>query len=256
MRKVSIKVGDVFTTNNGDCVVIEYVNSKKVKVQFITTGYECSCRAEHLRKGTVKDLYLPSIYGVGYLGEGDYSSCVGGKHTKEYNIWTGMLERCYNTNCKSYLRYGGRGIKVCKEWYNFQNFSQWCNEQPNFGREGFQLDKDLRIKDSKEYSSNTCSFVTKGINNLLISSSKSRGEYPVGVNLHKGTDKFLSLCNNGEDNQVYLGLYSTPEEAFQAYKTYKENLIKQVALEEFNKGNITEEVYNNLLNWEVVPFPE
>jgi len=27
-----------------------------------------------------------------------------------------MLRRCYDTNSKSYDRYGGRGIKVCDKW--------------------------------------------------------------------------------------------------------------------------------------------
>lgn len=257
MRKQKIKIGDIFTTNNyGACVVLEYVNHKKVKVKFITTGYETYCAANTLRKGVVKDLYYPSTYGVGYLGRGDYSSSINGEHTKEYAIWASMLERCYSVKNKYYHRYGGRGITVCKEWHNFQNFASWVVGQPNFGKKGFQLDKDLRIKDSKEYSSETCSFVPQNINSLLVSRNKSRGEYSVGVYLDKVRNKFTSQCSNVEGKTVTLGRYQTPEEAFQAYKTYKENLIKQVALEEFNKGNITEEVYNNLLNWEVVPFPE
>lgn len=33
-----------------------------------------------------------------------------------YHIWRGMQKRCYNKNSKSYVQYGGRGIRVCDEW--------------------------------------------------------------------------------------------------------------------------------------------
>lgn len=256
MKQASIKVGDVFTTNNyDDCVVIEYVNKYKVKVKFITTGYECWCRSNNLRNSRVKDLYLPSVYGVGYIGEGEYLCSVNRKTTKEYSLWKGMLNRCYSTNRKDYHRYGGRGITVCKEWHNFQNFAQWVVEQPNYNKDGFQLDKDLKIKDSKEYSPATCSFVPQNVNSLLTSRNKNRGSCPVGVNWDKIKKKFMSSYGNGKGKPVYLGYYPTSEEAFQAYKTHKENLIKEVAVAEYNKGNIIKEVYDNLMIYEIIPFP-
>ena len=41
---------------------------------------------------------------------------IGNKATKIYNGWRSMKERCNNPNNKSYINYGGRGIKVCDEW--------------------------------------------------------------------------------------------------------------------------------------------
>lgn len=47
----------------------------------------------------------------------------GGKGTKLYSIWRGMLARCYYKLHKSYSRYGGRGITVCDRWRtSFENF--------------------------------------------------------------------------------------------------------------------------------------
>ncbi|MEE0478891.1 MAG: AP2 domain-containing protein [Acutalibacteraceae bacterium] len=51
----------------------------------------------------------------------------GGKGTRLYSIWSGMIKRCNNSNCKSYYNYGGRGIKVCDEWKkSFSSFRTWA----------------------------------------------------------------------------------------------------------------------------------
>ena len=36
-----------------------------------------------------------------------------------------MKHRCYNLEDKKYYRYGGRGISICDEWLNFDNFAKW-----------------------------------------------------------------------------------------------------------------------------------
>ena len=43
-----------------------------------------------------------------------------------YGIWGGMRSRCSNPNHQLYKNYGGRGIKVCKEWNNFRVFREWA----------------------------------------------------------------------------------------------------------------------------------
>lgn len=37
-----------------------------------------------------------------------------------------MRNRCDNPNSDVYERYGGRGIKVCEAWYNYETFAQWA----------------------------------------------------------------------------------------------------------------------------------
>jgi hypothetical protein len=39
-----------------------------------------------------------------------------------YAVWRGMIQRCLNSHCKDYPRYGGRGILVCDRWLVFENF--------------------------------------------------------------------------------------------------------------------------------------
>ena len=47
-------------------------------------------------------------------------------HRRIYRIWFDMKRRCYQPQNKRYNRYGARGIKVCDEWFNFQNFFDWA----------------------------------------------------------------------------------------------------------------------------------
>lgn len=66
-----------------------------------------------------------------------------------------MRERCMNKNHKSYKTYGGRGVKVCKEWNNPVAFINWCEEQnPPIG---FRLDRE---DVDKGYSPDNCRFIS------------------------------------------------------------------------------------------------
>lgn len=51
----------------------------------------------------------------------------GETHTRLFNIWQSMLERCY-TNGIGLKNYGERGIFVCDEWREFQRFRDWAKE--------------------------------------------------------------------------------------------------------------------------------
>lgn len=87
-------VGKVFKTNKGgDCIVLKYNNSNDVIVRFIDgKAFTTSARLVSLRKGNVKNFLSPSVFGVGYLGEGKYVSSVGGVKTPEYVAWKGALD--------------------------------------------------------------------------------------------------------------------------------------------------------------------
>ena len=80
-----------------------------------------------------------------------------------YEVWTGIKMRCYNVNNCGYKNYGGRGITMCDEWKNdFKAFVDWAIE--NGWRKGLFIDKDIK-GDSKIYSPETCSIVTRAENN-------------------------------------------------------------------------------------------
>lgn len=50
------------------------------------------------------------------------SKANGGKAKPEYGIWHAMLQRCENRKAAGYPYYGGRGIKVCERWHQFEEF--------------------------------------------------------------------------------------------------------------------------------------
>jgi len=56
--------------------------------------------------------------------------------------WEGILQRCYNSNHESYKNYGGRGIKVCKRWWNFANFVEDVGEPPSLAHTVDRVDNN------------------------------------------------------------------------------------------------------------------
>lgn len=91
-----------------------------------------------------------------------------------YHSWSGMLERCYNSNLKCYGRYGGAGVTVCQEWKDdFMAFYKWS--MANGWSIGLEIDKD-KIPYQKGipailYSPETCCFLTSEENNRYRESS-------------------------------------------------------------------------------------
>lgn len=50
----------------------------------------------------------------------------GLKYSRLYYIHQGMKQRCLNPNNKSYKDYGAKGITVCSDWLDFENFHRWA----------------------------------------------------------------------------------------------------------------------------------
>ena len=61
-----------------------------------------------------------------------------GNKTSLYTAWVNMRDRCDNPNHKAYHNYGGRGIKVCSQWYDFITFAKDVGPPP---RKGLSLDR-------------------------------------------------------------------------------------------------------------------
>ena len=225
-------------------ILIEFQDEYKTKI---------NTRYDHFIKGDIKNPYSPSVFKVGIVGNKYPISAA-----KEYGAWVNMLRRCCDEKYKNKKQTYKNAI-CCKEWLLYENFYEWLHSQENFNKwyenNGWHLDKDILIKGNNIYSSDTCCLVPNDVNILFKKSKKNN--LPVGVEMvtrgkHKNA-KFIARCGNKalSNNAIHLGTYNTIEEAFSSYKKAKEERIKQVAQEEYNKGNITKQCYDAMMNYEV-----
>ena len=84
-------------------------------------GKETTVYQQHLTRGDTKSCGC-------YVSECNKKRLTthGETKTRLYKIWNGMRQRCMNENDQAYIRYGARGISVCKEWDSFLAFKQWA----------------------------------------------------------------------------------------------------------------------------------
>ena len=169
------------------------------------------------------------IQGVG-VNDADYnvsrSENVDGKYKTVwrcpyYITWKHMLIRCYNEKYHL-LKRSYEDCEVCDEWKLFSNFKKWMETQDWKGK---QLDKDLLKEGNKVYCPEYCIFVDGKVNNFVLDCNSARGNYMIGVDLHKQSGKFRARCSNtltGESE--HLGEFYNELEAHLAWKKRKHEL--------------------------------
>ena len=233
------RVGEKNLTNEGyEIEIIEYFGKANCVIQFEDGNIMHNIEYGNIIKGTVKNPFNPSVFGIGYLGVGKYRAKDNSRITREYTSWHNMLKRCYYDSSLSY-----KDCSVDERWHNFQVFAEW---HTNNYIEGFELDKDILIKGNKIYSPETCCFVPQEINKLLIRCDRTKKSLPMGVK--KYYKEFQSRLNiNGE--YIHLGTFKTPEKAFKAYKKVKEKHIKEVA--KLCRNIISERTYQSLITYQI-----
>ena len=209
--------GDVYRTKkNGDLVVEDYQGCMRVKVRFVDTGFVKFSEAAKIRNGNVFDPTRPSVFGVGYIGDGGYNS---GKDSDIYSVWHGMMCRCYNPNNKFYKTYGGMGCVVDAEWHNFQNFAEWYerNRPEIADKIKHDLDKDIKFEGNKVYSKETCLIVTKKENIIKRFAKTWSFINPEGV--EKSIYNLKAFCT--ENSLTYSKMKMLHKGDIKSYKGWK-----------------------------------
>lgn len=86
------------------------------------------------------------------------------RQTKAYEAWRNMKARCTNPNNWYYKYYGGKGVQVCKEWHDFDNFFRDMGEPPK----GKTLD---RRDGNGNYCKDNCRWATRAEQQLNLRSN-------------------------------------------------------------------------------------
>lgn len=175
-------------------------------------------------------LNKPTVFGIGYLGTGNFHCSDRYGHVDEaYIKWYSMIRRCYSPVLHKYQPAYAE-CEVCKEWLNYQNFAQWYYSHKLKDGIKWELDKDLLQSNNKIYSPETCVLIPKDINVLLTFRKNDRGRYPLGVSkkVDKKTGTIWYIGRVNDRNKRVQGKYrSTPEEAYEDYKKIKREVIAQ-----------------------------
>ena len=150
-----MKAKDLTNQKFGKLTALERVSNKKYKV-----AWKCRCDCGNETIVLTTNLCSKRILSCGCLKLEKLitrSTTHNQRHTKLYEVWKTMKQRCSNPNNIGYHNYGGRGIKVCDEWKNsYQVFYEWSMN--NGYKEGLSID---RINNNGNYEPSNCRWADK-----------------------------------------------------------------------------------------------
>jgi hypothetical protein len=156
------RVKDIAGQKFGRLTVVSFVGIEAKRVRWLCV---CDCskemiaRADMLRSGNTRSC---GCLHRDYTASGAARRKHGLAGTREYRLWLGMRDRCENASNPEWGNYGGRGIKVCDRWSDFENFLADMGKRPNRNLSLDRIDNDgnyepgnVRWATTKEQARNT-----------------------------------------------------------------------------------------------------
>ena len=221
MKRIIYKKGDIIG-NSG----ITFV--KDVSPKITTKGktmrkalFVCSCGKEfetsicYVRCGDTKSCGCKNILSIK-----ERFSTHGMTNSKYYKLWTHIKARCLNENCEQYKDYGGRGIKICKEWVNnFEAFYNYISKLDDFGVSMLTLD---RINNDGNYKPENLRWTTMTVqcNNQRIRKDNTSGVRGVSFN---NIERKWKVRKSKNGNRICIGTFKLLDDAIKALNNYKIN---------------------------------
>ena len=124
----------------------------------------CACKKETVvQQGNLRNGHTRSCGCLQSELTSQRSLTHGVTGTKIWRTWRNMHSRCENTKVKCYINYGGRGIKVCKEWFKFETFHKYMftTMEAHIKKHGKLNTSIDRINNNQGYSLQNCKWSTK-----------------------------------------------------------------------------------------------
>jgi hypothetical protein len=147
-----------------------------------------------------------------------------------HKLWMGIMSRCYNPNVNTYKYYGARGIKMHDEWKeNPQLFFDYIEALPNYGREGYTLDRE---KNNKGYEPGNLRWAD---GHTQITNSRKMSNNTSG---YTGITKHGNNWNarlNIYGRTIRLGTYKSKKDAVNARNKYiMDNNLTEYKIQEYD----------------------
>ncbi len=111
--------------------------------------------------------------------------------TPEYRVWAGMLQRCTNPKTIKFSLYGGKGIKVCERWNDFESF--YADMGPRPGR-GYSIE---RADGNKDYAPGNCRWATPKEQNNNTTQNRIVSYHGVPMTLQQAMEKTGMMVTRG-----------------------------------------------------------
>lgn len=128
--------------------------------------------------------------------------------TRVYNIWQGVIGRCYVKSNGNFHKYGGRGIVTCEEWRDFRNFHTDMGDAP----EGYTID---RIDSKKGYCKDNCRWATYRTQAINTKRDRNNSSGRVGISVDKRNGRFKARITV-DGKTISLGVFKIFADAVDA----------------------------------------